>query len=339
MPGSLSIPNNIGAQPGPQVQASLFDGNWTAIASYVNLREVTLGLLSARPSTPTAGAWYFATDTGALFAGNGTTWVTVATPSSGVVEQLTGLGLTWTSGTAITVAVGAATSDDAVLLSRVTMSNLSTIQGNTAGTWVVGNNQNKLDAGAIGASQSWHVFLIERVDTGVVDILFSLSPTAPTLPTNYTKQRRIGSFTTDGANAIVAFVQDGDEFILSGATLPAIYTATNPGTAAVLATLPGIPTGVKFGAIFNFTMHPATTANIAAYLSSPDAADAAPSLTASPLSGFNASADAAVTDSAEYVARIRTNVSAQIRYRLSASGAADVVRVQALGWVDRRGRG
>ena len=339
MSGTLTIPNSIGAQPGPQVQASLFDTNWTTIASYVNAREVTQGLLSARPTVGVAGRWYYATDTGQLFADNGTTWVTVATPASGIAEQLTGLGLTWTSGTAITVAVGAATSDDAVLLSRVTMSSLSTIQGNTAGTWVVGTNQNKLDAGAIGASQNWHVFLIERVDTGVVDILFSLSPTAPALPTNYTKQRRIGSFTTDGANAIAAFVQDGDEFLLSGATLPAIYTATNPGTAAVLATLPGIPTGVKMGAIANFTMHPATTAGIFVYLSSPDAADAAPSLTASPLSGFNASADAAVTDSAAYLATIRTNTSAQIRYRLSASGAADVVRIQALGWVDRRGRG
>jgi hypothetical protein len=339
MSGSLTIPNSIGAQPGPQIQASLFDTNWTTIASYVNAREVTQGLLSARPTVGVAGRWYYATDTGALFADNGTTWVTVATPSGGIAEQLTGLGVTWTSGTALTVAVGSATSDDAVLLSRVTMSNLSTLQGNTAGTWVVGNAQNKLDAGAIGASQTWHVFLIERVDTGVVDILFSLSPTAPTLPTSYTKQRRIASFTTDGANAIVAFVQDGDEFILSGATLPAIYTVTNPGTAAILATLPGIPTGVKVGAIFNFTMHPATTVNIAVYLSSPDAADVAPSLTASPLSGFNGSASAAVTDSAEYVARVRTNTSAQIRYRASASGAADVVRIQALGWLDRRGRG
>jgi hypothetical protein len=57
----------------------------------------------------------------------------------------------------------------------------------------LGTAAGALDTGAIANSTWYHVWLIERVDTGVVDVLFSLSATAPTMPANYTRKRRIGS--------------------------------------------------------------------------------------------------------------------------------------------------
>lgn len=70
-------------------------------------------------------------------------------------------------------------------------------------SWTVGNNQGGLDTGSIGNSD-YYMWLIERSDTGVVDVLFSLSATAPTMPTNYDYKRLIGWFKRESA-AIVAF--------------------------------------------------------------------------------------------------------------------------------------
>jgi len=69
--------------------------------------------------------------------------------------------------------------------------------------WAVGTNQGGLDTGAIGNSD-YYIWLIMRSDTGVVDALFSLSPTAPTMPSNYDYKRLIGWFKRVGGT-IVAF--------------------------------------------------------------------------------------------------------------------------------------
>jgi hypothetical protein len=69
--------------------------------------------------------------------------------------------------------------------------------------WAVGTNAGGLDTGSIGNSD-YYIWLIKRVDTQVVDVLFSLSSTAPTMPSNYTLKRLIGWFKRVGAT-IVAF--------------------------------------------------------------------------------------------------------------------------------------
>lgn len=341
---AYTVPNVFAGETGNQSAAQL-DVDFTACLLGIN-NAFLVGLLSARPAADGIGngRYYFATDDngGTLYRDNGTAWVKVASSvavQASAADQLSGCGLTRTSGTAITVAAGVAASDDAVYANRLLMSLVAATQGNTAGTWVVGTNQNKLDTGAIGATQTWHVYVIERPDTGVVDIAFSQSATTVTvgaaIPSAYTKQRRIGSFTTDGANAIVEFSQDGDDFVLSGATLPALYSQGTPGVAAVLATLPGIPTGLKVGVRCNFQMSTDINTNYV-YFSSPDQADIAPAATTSPLHQFNNLTAATVVGQ---LTGLRTNTSAQIRYRLTGSDAGVTVRIQALGWIDRRGKG
>lgn len=59
-------------------------------------------------------------------------------------------------------------------------------------TWVVGTNQGGLDTGTVKTG-FYAVHLIQRSDTGVVDVLFSLSAGGPTSPTNYDRFRRIGT--------------------------------------------------------------------------------------------------------------------------------------------------
>lgn len=80
--------------------------------------------------------------------------------------------------------------------------------------WAVGTNQGGLDTGAI-ANTTYHIWLMQRSDTGIVDVCFSASSSAPTtggsIPAAYDRFRRIGSILREGA-AIVAFKQDGNIF-------------------------------------------------------------------------------------------------------------------------------
>jgi len=83
MPGTLTIPNSIGGQPGPDILGSLFDQNWQAIATYVNVRQITQGLLAARPTPGVLapdGTYFFATDQngGTLFGSTGSAWTQLA---------------------------------------------------------------------------------------------------------------------------------------------------------------------------------------------------------------------------------------------------------------------
>jgi hypothetical protein len=257
--------------------------------------------------------------------------------ATGVVDQLCGLAMSNGSDATndIDISVGAAASDDATYANRILMTLTSGLTKQLDAAWAVGTNQGGRDTGSI-ADGTWHVFLIERVDTGVVDVLFSASATAPTLPTSYTKQRRIGSILRE-AGAIVAFTQDADEFLRSTPVLD--VDITNPGTSAVTRTLK-VPTGVKVRAMLNVEFIPATSTQNALYLSSLDVTDGAASLTVAPLGTAIGGTTSAINAIAGGVpATIRTNTSAQIRSRMATSAAGDTLRIATLGWVDRRGKG
>jgi len=246
--------------------------------------------------------------------------------AAGLTDQLTGLGLSNNGADAtndIDIAVGAAASADAAIANRVFMSLTSALTKQLDVNWVVGTNQGGLDTGAIG-NGTYHVHLIQRVDTGVVDVLFSLSATAPTMPTNYTKSRRIGSIVRVSA-AIKAFKQDGDWFDWTDPVLD-VNNAT-PGTSANTATLT-LPVGIVVIARLNVD-----TANTGAvYWSALDTTDLAASTTTAPL----ATAGLANTGDAFSPALVRTNTSAQARYRNLANV---VTQAATLGWIDRRGKG
>lgn len=342
MSGTLTVPtvlNNLGQ--GNQF-LSIIDGDFSAITVYVNAREITVDVAANRPAFGVKGRYYFATDTsgGTLYQDTGSAWQQIApglTQQVAVVPQcLVGLTLSNDSGTPNTildVAAGAASSDDATIANRIIMT-MGALTGTTGGTWVVGTGQPKLDAGTVGNNQTWHVFVIERVDTLVVDILFSLSATAPTMPTNYTKKRRVGAFRTSGAAAIIPFVQDGDYFRLKTSVLD--VNTNNPGTAAVTATLASVITGVRVFALVNWMPRQGDNSQVTLYVSDLDANDEAPSTTAAPLASIGENFVAVGQAAAEM--RTRTNTSAQVRYRLSLSSAATDIRAATLGWIDRRGQ-
>jgi hypothetical protein len=194
--------------------------------------------------------------------------------------------------------------------------------------WAVGTNQGGLDTGAI-ANTTYHVWLIRRPDTGVVDVLFSASATAPTMPTNYTQKRRIGSIIRASA-AIVAFQQFGNYFARN--VIASDYYAPNPGTSAVTVTL-SAPTGIALTARIVGFLNDASVASATFMLvTSLDQADTTPSITAYTLrTGLTNAGPSFPMD-------IKTNTSAQVRYRLDQSTADHVVGFLTAGWTDMRGQ-
>lgn len=224
----------------------------------------------------------------------------------------------------IDIAVGQALDDTEVYTLRLTTALIKRLDA----VWAVGTNQGMLDTGAI-ANDTYHIYIIKRSDTGVTDVLASLSATAPTMPTSYDFRRRIGSIIRASA-AIVAFEQRGDEFLLDA---PVNNTATtNPGTAAVTETLAQVPAGIAVRALITFGVADGTPAGTHGLVTSPDQTDTAPSTTIHHTRTTTAGVQAQVG------LAVRTNTSRQIRYRMDNSDGSLIVRIVLHGWLDTRGR-
>ena len=190
-------------------------------------------------------------------------------------------------------------------------------------SWAVGTNQGGLDTGVI-ADDVYHVWLIKRSDTGVVDVLFSASASSPSMPTNYDFRRRIGAIKRESA-AIVLFTQIGDTFIrsvISGDVNAAACSAT-----AGLNSL-SVPDGIKVTALIRGNL--IATGGVGHLFTSPDESDqGAGSVGAYSLVCANNGEQAAGHFA------VRTNTSGQIRSRSSTTSGT--YSVGTYGWIDRRG--
>lgn len=252
---------------------------------------------------------------------------------TGIKGYIYGLALS-TAGSSSSFGVAAGEASDSTGSALMALASAYT---KTTSAWAVGTGNGSLDAGSIANTTWYHVHLIKRVDTGVVDVLISTSATAPTLPTNYTLSRRIGSMKTNGSAQWMKFVQDGDVFTWDTPTLD--VSVVNPGTAAVTRAL-SVPLGVRVEAHI-FAAAIATSSNtdlpIAIYISDLSTADVTP--------GFSSAATIecylpALAQASAFggQARVMTNTSSQIRSRLQASTAGTQFGIQTFGWRDRRGR-
>jgi hypothetical protein len=330
--GSLTIPNTIFTQPNP-VPTSLLDQNWQAIASYINGHEISFGALSARPVSGVSGRYYLATDQngGTFYADNGTSWSQLAPAvNANIVQQLTGLGLA-NNGTAtatFTIAVGAATSDDAVVANRVLM-NLTTGLTKSLATWALGSAAGCLDTGAVAVFTWYHVFEIQRVDTGVVDAVCSTSATAPTMPANYTKKRRIGSIRTDWstpAGSLYFFSQVGDFYRWATSTTTLDVNTATSGVVAVTATI-STPNGVTTLALINLLC--GNTASC--YLSELAVTDELPAFGTAPQGSLGTVGGGNTVGQVQ----VMTDTASSIRRRSSQNTD---IRINTMGYWDRRGQ-
>ena len=235
--------------------------------------------------------------------------------------HLAGLTLS-TAGASATFGIAAGVATDGT---NVDMLSLASATTKTTAAWAVGTDSGALDTGTIANSTWYHAHLIKRVDTGVVDVLVSLSATSPTLPANYTLSRRIGSMKTDGSGNWVAFTQNGDEFLwLVGTNDVNLGTF---GTSAALVTMT-VPTGVKVNALFGGWA--ANAAQTFLLFTSPDQTDSTPAIGL-----VSALLNPGVSTAIGFF-NVRTNTSGQIRLRASNNSTTVVCTTQ--GWTDRRGR-
>jgi hypothetical protein len=240
-----------------------------------------------------------------------------------VPNYLSGLTMS-TGGGSGNMVIAAGVANDSTNTSLMSFSGYT----KTTSSWVAGNGGG-LDTGAIGNNGWYHFYLIQRPDTGAVDAIFSLNASAPSLPTNYTLYRRIGSAKTDSSAHWIAFVQYGDEFLW---TSPSADVSTTTLTAVPTNfVLAGVPTGVKVRAQITGTFSNAS-AGTALLIQSPDATGTGPNLT----TGLVTSRVQVNSIAIAFVDTIRTDTSAQIT--AYASAASSTLLVSTRGWTDLRGK-
>lgn len=195
--------------------------------------------------------------------------------------------------------------------------------------WAVGTNQGGLDTGSI-ADTTYHVWLIKRADTGVTDVLFSTSATAPTMPTNYDYKVYIGSIIRE-SGAIIGFTQNINRVVVKAPGLS--FTADNGdlATARVAKTLAGIPTGVVVGANVTTKLTDLTpTGDRLLRVSALTETDATTTVTNS--THQTVPTDGTLDEVVYQTFQVFTNTSGQIGFRTSASDLDLYVSCITRGW-------
>lgn len=223
----------------------------------------------------------------------------------------------------IDIAAGTAASDAA---SPTLITLASAITKRLDAAWAVGTNQGGLDTGSI-ANTSYHVWLIQRSDTLVVDVLLSASATAPTMPANYDRKRRIGSIIRESA-AIVTFRQVGDLFKRTALT---ITSATTTFASTLFGT--GAPSGIVTQPILKITSSAAVSTNTSTSFGD-GAVGSADTQVQSNFAGTGGSS----LQVSVIPPVFNTTTGGQIYISNTVTGTINSFSIVGLGWVDTRGR-
>ncbi len=245
-------------------------------------------------------------------------WV-VAPPRS----YLAGFTLSNDSGSPTTV-LDIAAGDCTDSANTTWISLTSAFTKSTAGVWAAGTGNNGMGTGLTIAISTWyHVFAI--INNTEADVYFDTSVTATNAPTGTTSTRRIGSFKTDASAHILAFTQNGDEFLW---ILPVEDLTLTVGTGGANHVLASVPTGVRVNALGS-----AYIANAAAV----DVLIVSPDLGTPTASGtiWTMSLGLAADDLSNSLS-VRTDTSAQIYAR--ADVATTTFDWVTFGWIDTRGK-
>jgi hypothetical protein len=235
-------------------------------------------------------------------------------PAGFLRGQIDGLVLS-TAGSSTTLSYAAGCCRDSTDAASLTLAAGTKL---LAATWALGSGSNGLDTGAVANSTWYHVWAISKAGGANPDILFSLSATAPTMPsTAYVLKRRIGAVKTDGSGKITLFHQMGDTFLWDAGVQD---VNTTVGATATLFTCT-VPTGVQVSALLDSLFGTAYV-----LITSPDQSDEAPT-------GFICTLSSSAQGGP---LPIRTNTSAQLRVR--GNGAGKSIQWRTIGWIDPRGR-
>lgn len=269
---------------------------------------------------------------GQYLGSNGTDpyWATPPIPR-GSIQGLTYANNATDATNDIDVAVGAAM--DSTNARMMVLESALTKKSDAA--WAVGSNQGALDTGA-AADADYYIWLINRSDTNVTDILFSLSATSPTMPADYNYRRLIGWFKR-ASSTIVAF----KTYELTGGGLEFLWVAPREDirlTATLTSSrrTDALSVPLDFSTIAFITPSYYDTVGITqARICCPDEADAAVytpngAYTTGVRNGNMYSVNTELTSFGDL--RIRTDSTGKIAARMSAGGTADLYVVQTNGF-------
>jgi len=197
----------------------------------------------------------------------------------------------------------------------------STLTKQIDASWASGNNAGGLFSGSVGNSTWYHVFLIRR-DDGTIDAGFDTSVSAANRPAGYSTYRRIGSVLTNSSANIIAFTQNGDQFLWNS------YTTDKSGAftaGAWTAYTASVPTGVVVDAIVKFDLQ--ATAITAEHAGISDYG----------FDNWRVCGRAPVLGEWCFAttATCRTNTSAQLKYYATGGNSFSLF---CMGWIDPRGR-
>ena len=222
----------------------------------------------------------------------------------------------------IDIAAGVCTDDTGADI--ITLS--STLTKRLDASWAVGSGNGGLDTGSEANSTWYHLWAIKRSDTGVSDVLFSTSATAPTMPASYDRKRRIGAVYNNSSGNIDAFLQVGDYFLWTQNPTPNTSSTALISANGTLFTLQ-VPASLTIEATVNAWGADGTGNQI--YLSSPNAPDLSATATAGRADFPNTGTGGQKT--------LITDTSSRIRAR-GASGTTGQIYLATIGWRDPRGR-
>lgn len=200
----------------------------------------------------------------------------------------------------------------------------------TTASWAVGNS-GSLDTGSIAANTWYHVFLMQRPDTGAVDSCISTSvsgcTTGTNIPVAYTKFRRIGSMLTNVSSQWVPFTQTGNQFIWALPYNDISTTTLSTGPASFALTVPpGVSVNANLRGYANNN-----TGNTLVLIYSPLEAASAPS---TPAGNFTVATIPGGQNTAWYQ-QVTTNISRQVL--AAASNTNTTVAGATIGWTDNFG--
>ena len=244
-------------------------------------------------------------------------------------SYLAGLTLS-TAGSSGSFSVAAGVAADRINSDMMTLP--GAIVKNTNSTFAAGSGSGGLDTGSMAANAWYHIFLIKRPDTGAVDVLFSLSVNAPTMPASYTMARRIGSLRTDGVQQWRKFTQFGDEFLWDAPITNVAFAGTTAIQSGVLLT----PNGIRTRAIIAAgAVAPSSTAGQGrAYIFSPEVNLAGGVADADK---FNVGGFTSAVGSQWWTSLIvRTGTGSNVYFSTEISSMT--LYIITHGWIDTRGR-
>jgi len=205
---------------------------------------------------------------------------------------------------------------------------LNTIIKDISSNFVAGSGNGGLQIGlTLTVNTNYSVWVIKETTSGSVDVMFSTSASAPTLPGTFDAKRRIG-WVRYGAGAIQQFIQKGDCLRYVNGPIDSFGTSligtASSDTLITLSAPPDVLTTFRFYGTCSagtWLVRLAMTAD-------------ASNITVNNLFTTFAGSGTANPDAGQ--ATLLTDASSQIRAR--ASGGTVSFTASTLGWIDTRGR-